>query len=285
VNIRTNAVYNGDVLPQNEGELSFTNRAFQYGDGLFETIRYEAGHLWFWSDHFDRLSRGMHALRMIAPTQFSVKRIYQTILQLLDLNGAGNQPIYVKLQVWRKPGGLYTPTQHEIDYLITTRPGQPFSITEKEKLGVFEDFRLNFTPVSAYKTVNALPYVLAGMARLEQGVDDVILFDTDGNLSECLASNLFWYKNQILYTPSLQTGCIDGIIRKQILRLGAQTGLQICQGLYKPEVLNQAEAVFCTNAAGVQWFRKVDSPLVNGQFLWVMSEENPLGILLAQLRL
>jgi len=84
--------------------------------------------------------------------------------------------------------------------------------------------------VSAFKTLNALPYVLAGNYRKQLGVDEVILLDTHGHLAECVASNLFWLKDGMLYTPSLNTGCIGGIIRQQFFRSGYPlTEVYFCQ--------------------------------------------------------
>ncbi|GAB4023746.1 aminotransferase class IV [Spirosoma koreense] len=248
-------VYNSDVLAESAFQLSLTDRAFQYGDGLFETIRYENGQIWFWPDHFARLSAGMKALQLNPLHEFSAEALHQRILQLLSANELTNRPARIKIQIWRQPGGLYTPVQNEANLLISARPGAVFSISEKSSAGLYEAFRLSFSPVSRFKTLNALPYILAGLYKQQQHLDEVILLDTGGHLAECLASNLFWWSGQTLYTPSLHTGCIDGILRQQLLRVAPKLGIEIVQGLYSPEVLLQAEAVFCANVMGIQWLR------------------------------
>jgi branched-chain amino acid aminotransferase/4-amino-4-deoxychorismate lyase len=250
-------VYNSDILPEKDFSLSINDRAFQYGDGLFETIRYETGQIWFWTDHFTRLSAGMAALGLAQPDGFTTDSLHQRIRHLLEANDLTNYPARIKIQVWRQPGGLYTPSNNQINLLITARPGQAFSITEKASIGIYDRFRLSHSPVSAFKTINALPYVLAGQYKSEHGLDDVILLDMNGNMAECIASNLFWYANQTLYTPSLQTGCINGILRQQLLRLAPAVGLSVAEGLYQPDVLLQADAVFCANVMGIQWLRRI----------------------------
>ena len=67
-------VYNSDVLPESDFQLSVNDRAFQYGDGLFETIRYSTGQIWFWSDHFARLSAGMAAMQLTQPRGSPLKQ-------------------------------------------------------------------------------------------------------------------------------------------------------------------------------------------------------------------
>ena len=266
-------VYNSDILSENDFSLSVNDRAFQYGDGLFETIRYSAGRVWFWPNHFARLSAGMKALHLTFPDAFTPEFLHERIHHLLEANGLTNQTARIKLQVWRQSGGLYTPTSNQTNVLITARSGQAFSITEKSSVGIYDEFRLSPSPVSAFKTLNALPYVLAGLFKTEHSFDDVILLDTDGNLAECLASNLFWYANQTLYTPSLQTGCINGIIRQQLLRIAPNLGIPISEGFYKTNVLRQAEAVFCANVMGIQWLNNLAGerssnaqPLLNALF-------------------
>jgi 4-amino-4-deoxychorismate lyase len=273
-------VYNSDILPESDFRLSVNDRAFQYGDGLFETIRYETNQIWFWPDHFDRLSAGMSALQFLPPDNFTVETVHETILQLLTANGLTNQPARIKIQVWRQAGGLYTPATNNTNVLITAKPGNPFSITEKAQTGIYGTFRLSPSPISAFKTLNALPYVLAGMYKDQHKLDDVILLDTEGNLAECLASNLFWYANETLYTPSLQTGCINGIVRRQLVRIAPSQGITFCEDLYKPEVLTHAEALFCANVMGIQWLNQVNNKAIAP----LDKTKKHLGLLLSHLQ-
>jgi 4-amino-4-deoxychorismate lyase len=252
-----NMVLNGDVMPEEAVRLSPNDRAFQYGDGLFETIRYQNHEVRFWPDHYDRLTRGMAALALRLPLQFTPDILQSQIIELLKVNHLPEQTARIKLQVWRQTGGLYTPTTSEIHYLITARSGPAFAITEKTVVGIFDEFRLAPSPVSAFKTLNALPYVLAGIAKQQQQADDMILLDTHGHLSECIASNLFWLIGNQLFTPSPESGCIEGILRRQLIRLAPQHGLSVQEGLFLPDVLAKADAVFCTNISGIQWIRRI----------------------------
>ncbi len=242
-----NLVYNSDILPEAEFSLPPTDRAFQYGDGLFETIRFDAGTLWFWPDHYDRLMQGMAALYLDIPDLFTPAYLHDLILDLIRQNQFGDGPVRIKLQVWRQPGGFYTPATHAANWLLTTKTGQPFALTDKPRLGVFRDIRLSPSRLSPFKTLNALPYVLAGIYRQQHNFDEVLLLDTNGHLAECVASNLFWIKGHQLFTPSLDSGCINGIIRRQLLRTYA-----VQEGLFLPDVLETADAVFCANVSGMQ---------------------------------
>ncbi|RIV25187.1 aminotransferase IV [Fibrisoma montanum] len=242
-------VYNSDIINQQTFQLLPDNRAFLYGDGLFETIRYESGRLWFWADHLDRLTKGMAALQLSEPAA-GLEQLSEQTLDLIRRNGLSMQAARVKIQVWRRPGGLYTPTSNEVDWLITAQPGQPFMLTAKPRIGIYEDVRLSESVISAFKTLNALPYVLAGLHRQAHKLDDVVLLSTDGSVAECVASNLFWFRNGTLFTPSLHTGCVNGIARRQLLRAWPDTQ----EGLFPPSLAESADVLFAANAIGIQVF-------------------------------
>lgn len=133
-------------------------------------------------------------------------------------------------------------------------------MTGKTKIGIYEHVPLAHSPVSAYKTLNSLPYVLAGLYKQQHGYDDVILLNADPAryLAECSASNLFWFDDGVLYTPALETGCVSGILRRRLLRTAIRSGIPVNDGFHPQQSLAHAEAVFCANVSGIQWFRHID---------------------------
>lgn len=254
-------VYNSDLFAETNFWVSPHDRAFRYGDGLFETIRYEENRLWFWPDHYARLRAGMQVLHLSSPAHFSAEALHQATVQLLTANHLTNQPARVKIQVWRQTGGLYTPTNYHPNLLITAQPGRPFAVTERATVGIFEDVRLTHSPYSAFKTLSSLPYVMAGIAKQERGLDEVILLNADpeGYLAECQASNLFWFEEGVLYTPALETGCVNGIMRQHLLRTAAAIGQPVNVGFHARHRLAFAEAVFACNVSGIQWIRSIEA--------------------------
>jgi 4-amino-4-deoxychorismate lyase len=253
-------VYNSDVLAETDFGVSANDRAFQYGDGLFETIRYERNTVWFWPDHYVRLTAAARALHLSLSHTTTQVSLHALVMKLLEANKLTNQTARIKIQVWRQTGGLYTPETNQANVLITARPGKPFAVTDRLNVRVNEFIRLSHSPVSAFKTLASLPYVLAGLAKKEQNLDDIILLNTHPNnyLAECQASNLFWFKDGTLFTPSLETGCIGGILRQQILRRAEAIGQAVDVGLHPYPCLSSAEAVFCCNVNGIQWIRFID---------------------------
>ena len=253
-------VYNSDTLPESDFRVSVNDRAFQYGDGLFETIRYERDQLWFWPDHVARLIAGMDALHLHFPADANELTIRQSVMNLLSTNVLTDHTARIKIQVWRQIGGLYTPTTNQANLLITARPGQLFAITERAAVGICKTVRLTYSPYSAVKTSSSLPYVMAGIEKKERNLDDIILLDSDPEhyLAECQASNLFWFDKGVLYTPAVETGCVDGVLRQHVLRVAASIGQPVNVGFFTPQMLSWAEAVFCCNVNGIQWIRSIE---------------------------
>jgi branched-chain amino acid aminotransferase/4-amino-4-deoxychorismate lyase len=251
------SIHNFSVVEAVPATHFWQNRAFQYGDGLFETIVYRGGTARYLAHHYERLTAGMAVLDLAVPAGFTTGYLGEAIDGLVRANALGGHA-RVKVQVWRRPGGLYTPDSREVDFLVTVVPLPGPAPTRRDHVQIYRELRLHASPLSRFKTCSALPYVLAGMARRRLGADEIILLDGPGHVAECVASNLFWLRNGMLYTPSLAAGCIAGIMRGQILVQANQYGLLAEEGLYSPEELLGAEAVFCCNVAGYQFLTRIE---------------------------
>lgn len=241
------------------------NRAFQYGDSLFETMILQNGSVRFFADHFQRLIAGMQALNMAAPAGFTPGALQNSILKLSQTLGLGGYA-RLRLQVWRKPGGLYTPDSQGIDFLLTAQPTAPPVVAVKENVIFYEDVRLVHSAISGFKTGSALPYVMAGIARKKAGADDAILLNVHGHVAECVASNLFWRKGGTWFTPGLNSGCVAGVMRKNSIFQIGQTPSPVREGLFVKDDLLAADAVLCCNVAGIQLIKSINGKVFDTAF-------------------
>ncbi|MGI9530714.1 aminotransferase class IV, partial [Lutimonas sp.] len=108
---------NGNIIKSDEIRLDQQNRAFKYGDGIFDTLKFENGSINFIEDHYFRLMSSMRMLRMKIPMDFTLEYYIKQIkltLMANDLNDSGR----IRVDVFRKSGGLYTPETNEIEYVI-----------------------------------------------------------------------------------------------------------------------------------------------------------------------
>lgn len=109
--------YNGDLINEDDFSVSVNNRAFRYGDAIFETISVVNNNIVFWEDHYFRLMASMRMLRMEIPLKFTLEFLEDQILKSIP-NQIENNRLRVRLSVYRKDGGLYTPKTNEVDYVI-----------------------------------------------------------------------------------------------------------------------------------------------------------------------
>jgi branched-subunit amino acid aminotransferase/4-amino-4-deoxychorismate lyase len=243
--------HNGKILPADQAIFGTENRAFRYGDGLFETIRMFEGKLPFWSYHWERLFAGAQYLKF---QKLKDASFYKNEIQKL-CSEKGNWRI--RFSLFRKDGGLYTPLDFETDFLIETSPLETnhFELnTQGLKVDLCDTLTIPRHPLSNFKTINSLPYVLAGIYKKEKELDDCILLNDKGKLVEASSSNIFILKNKKLFTPPLSSGCKDGTMRKVIMGLAPELDLEVLEKNLSPKKLIKADEIWLTNAVqGLKW--------------------------------
>jgi branched-subunit amino acid aminotransferase/4-amino-4-deoxychorismate lyase len=243
-------LYNNTFLPQQDLRLPITNRAFQYNDGYFETIMVADGKLRFWSEHQDRMREAASALGLAIPAYFWDGELKEKLLQLAKQRNALTMG-RLKLKVWRAGAGLYSPQTNEIEWLATAEPMQPIP-DAGINVGICQTVKTCFSPLSHFKGPHSPLYVLAGIEKQASGFDDLLLLDTDGNVAELISSNIFWVEENVLVTPALKTGCVNGILRRNIIRWCQQRGIAVHEKIAKQEELLQANSVFAANVTGIK---------------------------------
>ena len=249
---------NGQLLNSGDTAISYDNRSFRYGDGFFETIRCIKGLPLWMEDHFHRIQRSAELLKLNLPDHASVEFFSDQIHKLLSLNGLG-KAARVRLSIWREAKGFYRPDGSDAGYMIETSALEnEFFILNKKGLlvGVYNQLQKPTEFLSRIKSSNALVYIMASLFSVENGWDDALILNTEGNIAEATSSNVFVVKKNIIYTPGISQGCVEGVMRLNILRLAASAGYNVHENSITLKDLLDADEVFLTNTiAGVQWVK------------------------------
>ncbi|CAL2095867.1 Aminodeoxychorismate lyase [Tenacibaculum sp. 190524A02b] len=245
--------FNGEIVSSKELQISHENRAFKYGDGIFETIKVQNNKVVFFEDHYFRLMASMRMLRMKIPMKFTLEFLEEEIVKTIASNTSNNGVFRVKLTVFRKDGGLYKPETNEIDYLIDVKP---IEIVEKEtyRLDLYKDFYNYSGLLSTVKTTNRMLNTLASIFADENDFDNCILLNERKGVAEVTNGNIFIIKGNTIKTPALSEGCIKGIIRKKVIDIVSKhPDFEIEETTISPFELQKADEVFITNAVvGIQ---------------------------------
>ncbi|MFH2144021.1 MAG: aminotransferase class IV [Bacteroidota bacterium] len=249
--------YNGQFIKKKEKIFDSENRAFRYGDGVFETIRVAEKNIFFFKDHFQRLTSGMEILGFTRNPSFSLEAIADNIIKLLNINRLF-QGARIRLSVFRTHGGFYTPESNEFEYVIEVAKLQNKNYILNQKGLIIDIYKEHNKPIgilSNIKSSNALLYVLASKWKRENNFDDCLLINENGNIVEATSSNLFIVKDNILITPSLLDGCVDGIIRNHVIDIALSLKFVIYdEANVKESDIIEADEIFITNSInGIQW--------------------------------
>ena len=246
--------YNGEMLPAEEPLFSAANRSFRYGDGLFETIKVVDKELQLSNLHFDRLFTGLQLLQIKPGPHFTPTILAQNILELCAKNKT-EALARVRLAVFRSFNG-------DADYVIESFPLAPEAMQWNQKgwqLVLYPAARKSCDAFANLKSANYLPYVLAQLYATEKGADEALVLNAYNNIADGSKTNLFLVKNKALYTPALHQGCVNGVMRQNLLAALKEEGYEIHQTEMGHQNLLEADEVFCTNAIqGIRWVKGYD---------------------------
>jgi branched-chain amino acid aminotransferase len=249
--------FNGNLLPSDEATLNLNNRGYNYGDSLFETMRVINSKIMFWETHYFRLMSSMRILRMSIPMDFSPEFLEEKIIELVKANDLESSAVRVKINIHREAGGYYTPERNSIGYFISVKPldGAFFTISDDPyEVELYKDHYVLSGMLSTIKSNNKLVNILAGIYAKENGFDNCFLINQNKSVLEMTNGNVFIIKGKVIKTPPLSDGCLNGIIRKQLIEiLNKSEDFTLKEETVSPFELQKADEIFFTNAIqGIQ---------------------------------
>lgn len=251
------AILNHQVIDREKILLTVENRGFNYGDGFFETVSIISGTPRFLAQHLARLKKAAELMQMQTSDLLEETVVAREVENLRELNG-NTEFAKLKIYMWREAAGLYAPQSNDTSVLLTIIPSTN-QVSSIVAAAGFSEKTVNFpSQLSPFKTLSALKYVLAGIEKEEKKLDEIILLDHRGYVSEALYSNIFWKKDGVYCTPPLDTGCIDGIMKNWLLSAMNGNGMRAAESLVDKEQLLSAQNIFTTNASGVRHIKQID---------------------------
>jgi len=124
-------------------------------------------------------------------------------------------------------------------------------------IDVFNGAAKSCDALSNLKSANFLPYVMAAIFAKEQKLNDCLILNSNGSIADATIANVFIVANKILYTPGLDQGCVNGVMRKHILTALSNTDFEVREVPLTIQDVMNADEVFLTNAmSGIRWVRQ-----------------------------
>lgn len=248
---------NGAFFEASTPSVMHNNRAFCYGDALFETMHAYQDEVHFFAHHYKRLSESMQKLGMCMPTMMSQEFLHNQIISLLKKNRIykGSR---IRLSIYRNSGGYYTPYTNNISFLIETQELENIQYGFQEKglqLGIFKDIYKPINKLSSLKTANSMLFVMAGLFKKAQHLDDCIILNEQEIIVETISSNIFLVRGSHISTPPIADGCINGVMRNNIIEIAKSMNYYVTDNVsISLDYIQNVDEIFLTNAVkGIQW--------------------------------
>ena len=246
--------FNGTIA--SEDNLLTNNRGLLYGDSVFETVKILDGKILFADDHYFRLMASMRIVRMEIPMNFTMEYFEAQILSLAKAENL-EKSSRARVTIFRKEGGFYLPTDKNISFLISVSALENTVYSfEKDfyEVELYKDFIVTKHLLSTIKSSNRMINVTGSIFADENGYDNCLLINDDKNVIEALNGNLFMLMGNKLITPPISEGCLNGVMRKQVLALARKIeSLEVVEEPISPFDLQKADELFVTNVIkGIQ---------------------------------
>ncbi len=247
--------FNGQIQ-DSDLQVTVSNRSFLYGDGVFETLKIVNNKILFFEDHYFRLMASMRIVRMEIPMSFTMEYLEEQILKLVDILTIKDSA-RVRFTVFRNEGGFYLPTDNSISFIIqaTKLENTRYKILKSQfEVDLYKDFIVPKQLLSTLKTANKITHVTASIFAKENQLDSALLINETKNVIEAANGNLFILMGNSLITPPISEGCLNGIMRKQIMSIAKQIdSIEVIEAAISPFDLQKADELFITNVIiGIQ---------------------------------
>jgi len=247
--------FNGDIISKKSNQL-YNNRAFLFGDAVFETLKILDNKVLFFEDHYFRLMSSMRILRMDIPMNFTMEFIENEIFKLVS-QAEKSSAFRVRITVYRNSEGLYLPKSNKTSFLIDVKPLENalYSFEKQNyEVDLYKDFYVTKQLLSSVKSTNRAINIIGSIFAQENQLQNCLLINDSKNVIEALNSNIFMFIEGKLITPPISEGCIGGIMRKQILSIARKTmQIEVIEQPISPFDLQKADELFLTNViSGIQ---------------------------------
>ena len=241
----------GEFLPQAEAKVSVFDHGLLYGDGVFEGIRSYNGRVFKLDEHLERLYDSAKSIMLEIP--ISIETMEETVLETLRRNHLTEA--YIRLVVTRGVGDLgLDPDKCPKPSIIIIADKivlYPQKYYEEGLEIVTVSVRRNYAEAinPRIKSLNYLNNILAKIEGKQAGAEEVLMLNAEGYVVECSGDNIFWIKNEVLVTPPVHMGILEGVTRNSVIDLAREAGMRVEERVFTRHDLYIADECFLTGTA------------------------------------
>jgi len=229
---------NGNWVSSDNASVSFNDMGFLYGDGLFETMRFDNKKVFAYNKHLDRILRGLDIINLkIDKTK---KELFDLII--LTINKNQIESGIIRLMITRGKIEENIPAIYisiKPFYSIPSSPVRVIYLNESK----FPIIR--FTP--AIKSMNYLGNMLAKKETKKLNAFEPVFYNNDNIITECAIRNIFYVKDNIIFTPSLDLGILSGVMRETVIEIAKTLNIEVQEIHINLSDINLMDEAFITS--------------------------------------
>lgn len=237
-------LWNGKLVEEDQVRVSYRDRGYYFGDGIYEVFRLYNGILFEKEAHLDRLYNSLREIKIELP--WSREQLSGMVNKLAATLGQQDGILYIQFTRGEAKRAHIFPEVCEAVMLgycePLVRPAD--SIENGIEAITLEDIRWLRCHI---KSLNLLANTLAKQEAVEAGAKEAILIRSDDTVTECTASNLLIVKDGVIYTHPNGNLILDGITKQVVKRLAHQLDIPYVEQAFSKQQLLNADEVFLTS--------------------------------------
>ncbi len=251
--------YNGKTGLINELSVPLTDRAFYFGDGVYDAVMCRNNIPYLLWEHIVRLYTNCQLLNILPP--MCKNELSLTIKELVGQ--VEGEEKFVYFHVSRGSGIRNHSYSGGVGNLCITVKPQPLdNVYEKMDTVLCQDIRYELCYI---KTLNLLPSVLTAQSATDKGCDEAILH-RDGIVTECSHSNVSILKNGTLITAPCDKYILPGVTRAHLIDVARENGIEVCERKYTTTELYEADEIIVTSSSKMaRGVKTIDGKAVGGR--------------------
>lgn len=244
--------FSDKIISTDSNVFPVTSRGMCYGDMLYETLRVVNSKILFLEDHYLRLMASMRIARMDIPMCFTISFFEEQLLKTIKANDLQNKTLELRFTVFRTKGDLILPKSHKIEYVVFCKKSnsmENYQLSKKKyEVDIYKDYEISTTLLSTLKQTNQLWRVLGSIYADDNELENCLLLNTRKHLLGVLDGNIFIVQGNTLITPPISEGAINGILRKNLIRiLKNSKEFEIKELPITSFMINEIDELFITN--------------------------------------
>jgi 4-amino-4-deoxychorismate lyase len=257
------------VLKATQANIRAFSSVLLYGYGIFTTVAVYNQQPFQWERHWKRLMHGAQKLKLQMPEEEKIKN---QLLELIEKNHLKQGKVRITIfeeeieDIWAVVGTRRT------SVLITT--AQFREVPSEMKLKISSHRVNSKSALKGIKSCNYLENLLAFEEAKSEGFDEALRLNENDQITSACMANIFWIDNETVFTPSLDTGCLEGTTRAFVIEICRDLGIEVFTANSSLDEILRADEIFLTSSGiGIIPVRKVENNLFTTELTKVLQRE------------